>query len=101
MLSSILKLVFLSQLIILSLEAVTSFTNCKIYPNEVKNKTRTTYVPNGQVNTIIFYADVSSWTDGKDLHFYVEMSETDILDKSESIDFNFWACSFSNNSVPN
>ena len=38
MLSSILKLVFLSQLIILSLEALTQFSNCKIYPNEVKIK---------------------------------------------------------------
>ena len=83
MLSSILKLVFLSQLIILSLEAVTSFTNCKIYPNEVKNKTRTTYVPEKQTNTIVFYADVSSWTNEKDLHFYIEMSDTDILDESE------------------
>ena len=83
MLSSILKLVFLSQLIILSLEAVTSFTNCKIYPNEVKNKTRTTYIPDKNTNTIVFYADVSSWTNEKDLHFYIEMSETDILDESE------------------
>ena len=80
MLSSILKLVFLSQLIILSLE---SFSNCKIYSSEVKNKTRTTFVPDSNTYTIVFYADVSSWTEGEDIPFYVEMSIYDILDSSE------------------
>jgi hypothetical protein len=80
MLSSILKLIFLSQLIILSLEGVKDFEDCKILVNEVKNKTRTIMRTGGGIYVVGFYADVSSWTDGKELSFYVEMSDEDILD---------------------
>ena len=67
MLSSILKLVFLSQLIILSLEAVDACVGDKF--EVTKNETRLTYTPKSGVNTIVFYADVSSWTDGKEIPF--------------------------------
>ena len=80
MLSSILKLVFLSQLIILSLETYDEYRYCQLYANEMKNKTRTTLVPGNDVYRVGFYADVSSWTEGKEIPFYVEMSMNDFLD---------------------
>ena len=83
MLSSILKLVFLSQLIILSLETYDEYRYCQLYANEMKNKTRTTLVPGNDVYRVGFYADVSSWTEGKEIPFYVEMSMNDFLDSSE------------------
>ena len=92
MLTSILKLAFLSQLIILSLEEEVEFPDCKILANEVKNETRTVIKTGGGIYTVGFYANVSSWTDGKDLHFYVEMSDEDILDvTTEQEVFNTYA----------
>ncbi len=68
----------MSQLIILSLESVEACLGQKVVVS--KNKTRLTYTPANGVNTIVFMADVSTWTEGKEVPFYIEMSDEDILD---------------------
>ena len=78
MLSSILKLVFLSQLIILSESLEQKIKNCKIFEGEVKQKTKATLVPGSGIYTIGFYTDVSSFLEDENINFYLEINKEDL-----------------------
>ena len=82
MLSSILKLVFLLQLRILSLELTVE--NCKIFENEAKQKTRATLVPGSGIYTVGFYTDVSSFAEDEEINFYLEINKEDLTRSTET-----------------